>query len=87
MEEVEISFEQALSRLEAVVEAMENDETSLEASIALYKEGMGLSKHCNKILSRFEAEVTILQKEADGSFTEEPLFELSSEGDKYTDYA
>jgi len=70
-----LSFEQALTRLETVVEAMENDETALEASISLYKEGIALSKHCNDILSRFESEIAILQKEADGSFTEKPLEE------------
>jgi len=68
--EENMSFEQALQRLEVVVESMEKDETSLEASVALYKEGVSLSKHCNEILSRFEAEITILQKEADGSFVE-----------------
>jgi len=68
-----LSFEQALTRLEVVVEAMENDETALEASIALYKEGVALSKHCNEILSHFETEVTLLQKESDSSFTETPM--------------
>ena len=72
MEET-LNFEQALTRLETVVEAMENDETTLDASITLYKEGVALSKHCNEILSRFEAEIMILQKESDGSFTEKPL--------------
>jgi len=65
-----LSFEQALSRLESVVEIMESDETTLESSISLYKEGTILSRRCNEILSRLEAEVTLLQKEADGSFTE-----------------
>jgi len=68
-----LNFEQALIRLETVVEAMENDETTLEAAINLYKEGTSLSKHCNEILSRFEAEVTMLQKEVDGSFIEKPI--------------
>ena len=68
--EKDLSFETALTRLEAVFESMENEETSLEASIALYKEGVALSNHCNEILSHFEAEVTILQKENDGTFTE-----------------
>jgi len=68
-----LSFEQALTRLETVVAAMENDETALESSISLYKEGIALSKHCNDILSRFEAEITTLQKESDGSFTENSI--------------
>ena len=72
---MELDFEQALARLEAVTEAMENEETTLEASITLYKEGVALSKRCNEILSRFEAEITVLQKEADGSFTEKAVLE------------
>jgi len=69
---MELTFEKALSRLEAVVEAMENEETTLETSITLYKEGMILSNRCNEILARFEAEVVQLQKEADGAFSEVP---------------
>jgi len=60
--EVNLSFEDALARLETVVQTMENEETSLEMSISLYKEGVTLSKHCNEILGRFEAEVTVLQE-------------------------
>ena len=60
---MDLTFEQALVKLETVVEAMENDNTTLEESIAFYKEGIKLSKHCNEMLSRFEAEVTVLQKE------------------------
>ena len=65
-----LTFEQALNRLEVVVEAMENEETPLEISMGLYKEGMALSKLCHEMLGRYEAEVTVLQKEADGTFTE-----------------
>ena len=66
----ELNFEQALTRLELVVEAMEDDETTLEKSIALYKEGVSLSKFCNEVLGRFETEITVLQKEEDGTFLE-----------------
>ena len=66
----ELNFEQALNRLELVVEAMEDEETTLEKSIALYKEGVSLSKFCNEVLSRFEAEITVLRKEEDGTFLE-----------------
>ena len=60
---MDLTFEQALVKLENVVETMESDNTTLEESIALYKDGVKLSKYCNEILSRFEAEVTVLQKE------------------------
>ena len=78
-----LNFEQALTRLETVVEAMENDETTLEASISLYKEGITLSNYCNEILSRFESEITALQKEADGSFTEKPIKLVKEETKNY----
>lgn len=68
-----LTFEQALTRLETVVESMEHENTTLEESISLYKEGYYLSRCCNEILSRFEAEVTMLQKEANGSLTEKPI--------------
>ena len=59
---MDLTFEQALVKLESVIEAMESDKTTLEESITLYKEGAKLSEHCDKILSRFEAEVVVLQK-------------------------
>ncbi|MCL2399896.1 MAG: exodeoxyribonuclease VII small subunit [Defluviitaleaceae bacterium] len=68
-----LTFEQALTRLETVVESMEHEDTTLEASITLYKEGAALSKCCNEILNRFETEVIMLRKDFDGSITEEPI--------------
>ena len=68
-----LTFEQALTRLEDVVDAMEKENATLEESIEFYKEGVNLSNHCNKILGRFESEITMLQKETDGSFIEKPI--------------
>ena len=65
----ELNFEQALTRLEEVVEAMESEETLLEDSIALYKEGIELSMRCNEILGRLEGEITLLQQD----LSEQPL--------------
>lgn len=60
---MDLSFEDALKQLETIVEAMEDEKTTLEASIALYKEGLTLSEHCGKILERLESDIIILQKE------------------------
>ena len=68
-----MTFEEALERLEKVVAEMEKEDTGLEASIALYKEGVALSARCAEILSGFEAEVVQLQKTADGNFSEVPF--------------
>ena len=73
MDDQSLTFEQALARLEVIVDCMENGETTLEQSITLYKEGVALSARCNAILGKFEAEVIQLQKEADGTYTELPF--------------
>ena len=45
-----LGFEEALKRLEAVVEQLNNEEISLEDSVALYEEGIKLSKICTETL-------------------------------------
>ncbi|MGD8428638.1 MAG: exodeoxyribonuclease VII small subunit [Balneolaceae bacterium] len=51
------SFEDALSRLEAIVNELEDETISLEKSIELYQEGIELSKLCTDKLE--EAELRI----------------------------
>jgi exodeoxyribonuclease VII small subunit len=72
------SFEEGLNRIEQIVEALETAEISLEESIALYKEGMELSKYCELRLSEAEKQVMVLQKDIDGNFVKEP-FEITEE--------
>ncbi|MBQ9518890.1 MAG: exodeoxyribonuclease VII small subunit [Firmicutes bacterium] len=62
------SFEDALARLEEIADAMENDETGLEQSVKLYKEGVELSVFCAEKLNKAQQEVTELKKTADGVF-------------------
>jgi exodeoxyribonuclease VII small subunit len=73
MKQAKQSFEQALARLEDIVETIENSETALDDAIKLYKEGLTLSKTCGSMLNRYETEITRLQQEADGTFTEQPF--------------
>ena len=71
------SFEASLQKLETIIEAIESPDIALDASLTLYKEGIALAKTCGEALTRYEAEVQILQKEADGVFTLTP-FETES---------
>lgn len=48
----QLSFEEALKKLESVVEQLESEEVSLEESIALYEEGMKLSQYCTDTLEQ-----------------------------------
>lgn len=48
----ENSFEKNLQRLEEIVKLLESDKVSLDESIALYKEGIELSKLCHDKLEK-----------------------------------
>ncbi len=51
------NFEEALKRLEEIVDELEDDSISLKRSIQLYEEGIELSKLCTNTLE--EAELRI----------------------------
>jgi exodeoxyribonuclease VII small subunit len=75
-------FEQRLERLESLAEKLSQGSIPLEEAVALFEEGMKLSKSLERDLSRVERRVEILTREP-GSPEEEPglaLFpELSEE--------
>lgn len=56
-EKERLSFEEALSRLEAIVEELEDESISLEDSIELYEEGIKLSKICTNTLEQAELQI------------------------------
>lgn len=57
----QLSFEEALSRLEKIVQALEAGGLTLEESIALFEEGMGLAKICSERLDAAELKISQLQ--------------------------
>ncbi len=67
------TFEQAILRLEEIIASIENNETTLEESVKLYKEGIDLSVFCGNQLKKTEQEVILLKESADKVFTEEPF--------------
>ncbi len=75
-EHEELSFEQALKRLEEVVQRLESGETSLEESLRLFEEGMALKKLCTEKLERARAAIKKLV-ESQGGTIEEQEFDVS----------
>jgi exodeoxyribonuclease VII small subunit len=57
----EMSFEEAMAALEAVVGQLERGEVPLEASIALYERGAALRAHCAEKLRAAEAKVELIR--------------------------
>jgi len=54
------SLEQALGKLEALIERMESGELSLEESLASFEQGVTLTRRCHQALEQAEQKVKIL---------------------------
>jgi exodeoxyribonuclease VII small subunit len=56
-----LTYEQALSELEAIVAALEGEGNALESSIALYERGQLLVQRCASLLEKAELRVQTLE--------------------------
>jgi len=63
----ELSFEDALKRLETIVHRLESGEASLDESISLYAEGDRLRSQCEKRLQDAQARIEKITLGPDGS--------------------
>lgn len=68
-----LAFEQALARLEEVVETMESGDVPLAELLARFEEGNQLLKVCEARLKEAELKIEQLKKQKDGSLALEPL--------------
>ncbi|WNF37831.1 exodeoxyribonuclease VII small subunit [Bacillaceae bacterium IKA-2] len=59
----ELSFEDAMEKLEEVVEKLEQGDVPLEKAISMFQEGMSLSKLCHDKLKNVEKSMDQILKE------------------------
>lgn len=57
----DLKFEAALAELEQIVQNMEKGQLPLEESLAAYRRGSELLKHCQHLLSDAERKILILE--------------------------
>jgi exodeoxyribonuclease VII small subunit len=74
-----LPFEEALEKLETIVEAMESGDLPLESLLARYEEGMKMAKVCQEKLAEAEVRIQQLEKTATGEMKLKP-FEKDAEG-------
>ena len=74
MAKKKITFEDAMTRLEEIVERLETEEVPLEEALKLYQEGLSLSAICKEKLAAAEGSIVLLRKEA-GIWEETPFVE------------
>jgi exodeoxyribonuclease VII small subunit len=82
-------FEDALKRLEEIAEKLESGDQPLEKSLALFEEGIKLSRFCSTKLNEAEKKISLLMKNKSGDLElkefdseEETLFEPDEEEDE-----
>ena len=68
-----LSFETALTKLEAIVDSMEQGEVPLADLLAKYEEGTKLLKACEGRLKEAELKIEKLKKAKDGSAAFDPF--------------
>jgi len=66
-------FEKAFQQLEKIVQRLEGEELSLDDSLKLFEEGIGLSRFCHQKLEEVEKKIELILSDARGEPVTEPF--------------
>jgi len=69
----DIKFEDALERLEQIVDQLEAGELPLETSLKVFEEGVALARRCAKYLEEAEKRIELLTKDEGGLLKTQPF--------------
>lgn len=64
----EVKFEEALKKLEKIVQDLERGELTLDEALKKYQEGVELSRLCSQRLDQAKKKVELLSKNKKGDF-------------------
>jgi exodeoxyribonuclease VII small subunit len=65
-----MSFENAMERLDKITEELSREGVELDKALALYEEGVKLTRVCNAMLEATERKIKMLQMTQDGEIIE-----------------
>jgi exodeoxyribonuclease VII small subunit len=69
----DIAFEDALRRLEQIVDLLEAGNLPLEESLKAFEEGVGLARRCARYLEEAEKRIEVLTRDEAGLLKTQPL--------------
>jgi exodeoxyribonuclease VII small subunit len=69
----DITFEDALHRLEQLVDQLEAGKLGLEESLKVFEEGVGLARRCARYLDDAEKRIELLTRDETGTLRTDPL--------------
>lgn len=72
-------FEDAMKKLEGIVERMEKGDMPLNESLKLFEEGVKLTHFCSQELQKAEKKVELLTKNIEGKLVAVPFEEETEE--------
>jgi len=75
----EIKFEEALKKLERIVDELEGGELTLDEALKKYQEGVELSRACAQRLDSAKKKIDLLVKNKKGEMELRPLEEIKNE--------
>lgn len=67
----ELTFEQALARLEVIVKSLENGSAPLDDSLSMFEEGISLVRFCSDKLVNAENKIKVLVSDQNGNISEQ----------------
>ena len=70
MSKIEMTFEEAIKKLEKIALALENEKIELDESLKLYEEGVKLVRYCNKLIESAERKIKVLSVSEEGEMIE-----------------
>lgn len=59
-----LTYEEAFNRLEKIISQLQSEDVNLDEAIDLFKQGVELQKHCNRLLKDAEKKVAQVLNEA-----------------------
>lgn len=74
-----LRFEDALKKLESIVEAMESEDLPLETLLKHYEEGTQLARLCQEHLADAELKIQVLERTNSGELKLKPMSREESE--------
>lgn len=74
-------FEKSFQQLEKIVQRLEAEELSLDESLQLFEEGIGLSRFCHQKLEQIEKKIELILADAKGEPVTEPFEGEAGEDD------
>ncbi|MBR2988844.1 MAG: exodeoxyribonuclease VII small subunit [Clostridia bacterium] len=66
-----MDYEKKIEKLEQIVKKLEDGKISLDESVALFEEGVAITKDCFSALNEYKGKISVVQGEIDKLFKDE----------------